>query len=102
MIGPNGAGKTSTMRMLIDPSAPDASQRPDRRETGDLGAPILRHVGVLIDGPALVEVWGPTALVAGPSPGVVTGRRRYLDQPVAGASGGCGARRLRHDLGTLT
>jgi len=54
LLGPNGAGKTSAMRMLVGLSRPDAGAvRIAGRPVG-LGVPVLRRVGVLIDGPAFV------------------------------------------------
>jgi ABC-type multidrug transport system ATPase subunit len=70
LLGPNGAGKTSTMRMLIGLSRPDAGTARIAGTPVRLGAPVLRHVGVLIDGPAFVPhlsgtanlklLWSPT------------------------------------------
>lgn len=54
LLGPNGAGKTSTMRMLVGLSRPDTGIAYLLGERVRLGAPVLRHVGVLIDGPAFV------------------------------------------------
>jgi ABC-type multidrug transport system ATPase subunit len=54
LLGPNGAGKTSTMRMLVGLSAPDAGRASILGEPVRLGSPVLRRVGVLIDGPAFV------------------------------------------------
>ncbi|QLQ36557.1 ABC transporter ATP-binding protein [Micromonospora robiginosa] len=54
LLGPNGAGKTSTMRMLLGLSRPDAGTASLAGKLVHLGAPVLRRVGVLIDGPALV------------------------------------------------
>ncbi|BCJ26808.1 ABC transporter ATP-binding protein [Actinocatenispora sera] len=54
LLGPNGAGKTSTMRMLLGLSTPDGGRARLLGEPVALGAPVLRRVGVLIDGPALV------------------------------------------------
>ncbi|SCE91767.1 ATP-binding cassette domain-containing protein [Micromonospora mirobrigensis] len=54
LLGPNGAGKTSTMRMLIGLCRPDAGTASIAGTPVHLGAPVLRHVGVVIDGPALV------------------------------------------------
>jgi ABC-2 type transport system ATP-binding protein len=54
LLGPNGAGKTSTMRMLVGLTVPDAGVVRIAGTAVSLGAPVLRQVGVLIDGPALV------------------------------------------------
>ncbi|GAA5194052.1 hypothetical protein GCM10023322_57500 [Rugosimonospora acidiphila] len=54
LLGPNGAGKTSTMRMLVGLSTPDTGTARLAGEAVSLGAPVLRRVGVLIDGPAFV------------------------------------------------
>lgn len=54
LLGPNGAGKTSTMRMLVGLSSPDTGTAEILGEPVALGAPVLRRVGVLIDGPAFV------------------------------------------------
>jgi ABC-type multidrug transport system ATPase subunit len=54
LLGPNGAGKTSTMRMLVGLSRPDAGTARIAGTPVQLGAPVLQHVGVLIDGPAFV------------------------------------------------
>jgi ABC-type multidrug transport system ATPase subunit len=54
LLGPNGAGKTSTMRMLVGLSTPDNGVARIAELPVSLGAPVLRRVGVLIDGPAFV------------------------------------------------
>jgi ABC-type multidrug transport system ATPase subunit len=54
LLGPNGAGKTSTMRVLVGLSRPDEGRVSILGEPVGLGAAVLRRVGVLIDGPALV------------------------------------------------
>jgi ABC-type multidrug transport system ATPase subunit len=54
LLGPNGAGKTSTMRMLAGLSTPDNGRARIGPETVTLAAPVLSHVGVVIDGPAFV------------------------------------------------
>jgi ABC-2 type transport system ATP-binding protein len=54
LLGPNGAGKTSTMRMAVGLATPDAGTVRIAETPVSLGAPVLRRVGVLIDGPALV------------------------------------------------
>jgi ABC-2 type transport system ATP-binding protein len=54
LLGPNGAGKTSAMRMLAGLSRPDEGSVHLLGEPVSLGARVLRHVGVLIDGPAFV------------------------------------------------
>jgi len=54
LLGPNGAGKTSTMRMLVGLSTPNTGTVRIGGEPVGLGAPVLRRVGVLIDGPAFV------------------------------------------------
>jgi ABC-type multidrug transport system ATPase subunit len=54
LLGPNGAGKTSTMRMLVGLSTPDTGTAHIAGDPVSLGAPVLRRVGVLIDGPAFV------------------------------------------------
>ncbi|WP_173097756.1 ABC transporter ATP-binding protein [Actinomadura verrucosospora] len=61
LLGPNGAGKTSTMRMLLGLSRPDAGTATILGERVGLGAPVLRRVGVLIDGPAFVPHLSGTA-----------------------------------------
>jgi ABC-type multidrug transport system ATPase subunit len=54
LLGPNGAGKTTTMRMLIGLATPDAGSVRIAQTPVSLGSPVLRRVGVLIDGPAFV------------------------------------------------
>ncbi len=54
LLGPNGAGKTSTMRMLVGLSRPDRGTATILGSSVGLGAPVLRRVGVLIDGPAFI------------------------------------------------
>jgi len=54
LLGPNGAGKTSTMRMLVGLSRPDTGSVRIAGVPVRLGAPVLRRVGVLIDGPAFI------------------------------------------------
>ena len=54
LLGPNGAGKTTTMRMLVGLSRPDSGVATVLGEPVALGAGVLRRVGVVIDGPALV------------------------------------------------
>jgi ABC-type multidrug transport system ATPase subunit len=54
LLGPNGAGKTSTMRMVVGLTTPDAGTVRIAETPVSLGAPVLRRVGVLIDGPAFV------------------------------------------------
>src|SRR4051794_13605529 len=54
LLGPNGAGKTSTMRMLVGLARPDAGSVRIAEQPVSLGAPVLRQVGVLIDGPAFI------------------------------------------------
>src|SRR5690348_16648686 len=54
LLGPNGAGKTSTMRILVGLSRADRGTARLLGEPAGLGAPLLRQVGVLIDGPAFV------------------------------------------------
>jgi ABC-type multidrug transport system ATPase subunit len=54
LLGPNGAGKTTTMRMLVGLTTPDSGAVRIAGQPMHLGAVVLRRVGVLIDGPALV------------------------------------------------
>ena len=54
LLGPNGAGKTSTMRMLVGLSSADSGGAQILGHPVRLGSDVLRRVGVLIDGPALV------------------------------------------------
>lgn len=61
LLGPNGAGKTSTIRMLVGLSRPDEGEARILGEPVRLGAPVLRRVGVLIDGPAFVPHLSGTA-----------------------------------------
>jgi ABC-2 type transport system ATP-binding protein len=61
LLGPNGAGKTSTMRMLVGLSTPDTGAARIAELPVSLGAPVLRRVGVLIDGPAFVPHLSGTA-----------------------------------------
>jgi ABC-type multidrug transport system ATPase subunit len=61
LLGPNGAGKTSTMRMLVGLTRPDAGIVRIAHAAVSLGAPVLRRVGVLIDGPAFVPHLSGTA-----------------------------------------
>ena len=61
LLGPNGAGKTSAIRMLVGLSRPDEGEARILGEPVRLGAPVLRRVGVLIDGPAFVPHLSGTA-----------------------------------------
>ncbi|MEU4222225.1 ATP-binding cassette domain-containing protein [Actinoplanes sp. NPDC026623] len=61
LLGPNGAGKTSAMRMLVGLSTPDSGTASIAGTPVRLGAPVLRRVGVLIDGPAFVPHLSGTA-----------------------------------------
>jgi ABC-type multidrug transport system ATPase subunit len=61
LLGPNGAGKTSTMRMLLGLAKADAGTVTIDDQPVRLGAPILRRVGALIDGPAFVPHLSGTA-----------------------------------------
>ena len=54
LLGPNGAGKTSTMRLLVGLSSLDAGSAWILGEPVGLGAGVLRRIGVVIDGPALI------------------------------------------------
>jgi ABC-type multidrug transport system ATPase subunit len=81
LLGPNGAGKTTTMRMLVGLARPDRGSATILGRATALAAEVLRHVGVLIDGPAFVphlsgrrnlqllwraggEAWPPPSLAA--------------------------------------
>jgi ABC-type multidrug transport system ATPase subunit len=61
LLGPNGAGKTSTMRMVVGLTTPDTGAVRIAETPVSLGAPVLRRVGVLIDGPAFVPHLSGTA-----------------------------------------
>jgi ABC-type multidrug transport system ATPase subunit len=61
LLGPNGAGKTTTMRMLVGLSRPDSGAVRLDGHAVALGAPVLRRVGVVIDGPAFVPHLSGTA-----------------------------------------
>jgi ABC-type multidrug transport system ATPase subunit len=102
LLGPNGAGKTSTMRMLVGLSAPDAGRASILGEPVRLGSPVLRRVGVLIDGPAFVPhlsgtrnlrlLWSATRR-AWPPPGLddaldLAGLGPAIDRKVKGYSMG--------------
>lgn len=54
LLGPNGAGKTTTLRMAVGLIRPDAGESRIRGQLVTPGAPVLRHVGTLIEGPGFV------------------------------------------------
>ncbi|WP_433466468.1 ATP-binding cassette domain-containing protein [Spirillospora sp. CA-128828] len=102
LLGPNGAGKTSTMRMLVGLSPPDAGRAQILGRPVALGAKVLGHVGVLIDGPAFVPhltgtgnlrlLWSATRR-AWPPPALsdaldLTGLGAAIDRKVKGYSTG--------------
>jgi ABC-2 type transport system ATP-binding protein len=102
LLGPNGAGKTSTMRMAVGLSIPDAGTVRIAEAPVSLGAPVLRRVGVLIDGPAFVPhltgaanlrlLW-TAARRAWPPPGLadaldLAGLGKAIDRKVKGYSMG--------------
>lgn len=51
LLGPNGAGKTTTLRMLVGLIAPSGGTVELLGERIRPGHPVLRHVGVLVEGP---------------------------------------------------
>jgi ABC-type proline/glycine betaine transport system ATPase subunit len=61
LLGPNGAGKITSIRMLVGLSTPDGGTVRIAETPMTLGAPVLRRVGVLIDGPAFVPHLSGTA-----------------------------------------
>jgi ABC-type multidrug transport system ATPase subunit len=102
LLGPNGAGKTSTLRMVVGLSTPDAGAVRIAETPVSLGAPVLRRVGVLIDGPAFVPhltgaanlrlLW-TAARRAWPPPGLadaldLAGLGKAIDRKVKGYSTG--------------
>lgn len=54
LLGPNGAGKTTTMRMLVGLIRPDAGSVRVLGQEVTPGAPVLRNVGALIEGPGFL------------------------------------------------
>ncbi len=102
LLGPNGAGKTSTIRMLLGLARPDHGAASVLGQRVHLGAPVLRRVGALIDGPAFVphlsglrnlklmcaagrQAWPPPALASALE---LAGLGDALDRKVKGYSMG--------------
>jgi ABC-2 type transport system ATP-binding protein len=54
LLGPNGAGKTTTMRMLVGLIRPTSGGVRILGQVVKPGAPVLRRVGVLVEGPGFV------------------------------------------------
>ncbi len=54
LLGPNGAGKTTTIRMLMGLIKPDAGTAYVLGQTIRPGAPVLRSVGALVEGPGFL------------------------------------------------
>ncbi|WP_432560204.1 alpha/beta fold hydrolase [Granulicoccus sp. GXG6511] len=54
LLGPNGAGKTTTLRMVLGLIRPDSGGAWVRGVPVLPGAPVLRRVGALVEGPGLL------------------------------------------------
>lgn len=54
LLGPNGAGKTTTLRMVLGLIRPDAGGAWVRGVPVTPGAPVLRRVGALVEGPGFL------------------------------------------------
>ncbi|MGN6301190.1 MAG: ABC transporter ATP-binding protein, partial [Angustibacter sp.] len=54
LLGPNGAGKTTTMRMVMGLIRPDSGTVHVLGQPVSAGAPVLRRVGALIEGPGFL------------------------------------------------
>src|SRR5690606_4396705 len=54
LLGPNGAGKTTTLRMVAGLVHPDAGEVHVMGEPVRPGAPVLRRVGMLVEGPGFL------------------------------------------------
>jgi len=54
LLGPNGAGKTTTLRMVAGLIHPDAGEIHVLGEPVRPGAPVLRRVGMLVEGPGFL------------------------------------------------
>ncbi|MDO5499363.1 MAG: alpha/beta fold hydrolase [Propionibacteriaceae bacterium] len=54
LLGPNGAGKTTTLRMVLGLVRPDAGGSWVRGVPVTPGAPVLRRVGALVEGPGFM------------------------------------------------
>ena len=54
LLGPNGAGKTTTLRMVLGLIAPDEGATWVRGQAVTPGAPVLRKVGALVEGPGFM------------------------------------------------
>jgi ABC-2 type transport system ATP-binding protein len=54
LLGPNGAGKTTTIRMLMGLIRPDAGTAYVLGQAVRPGAPVLRSVGALVEGPGFL------------------------------------------------
>ena len=54
LLGPNGAGKTTTIRMLMGLIKPDAGTAYVLGQPVRPGAPVLRSVGALVEGPGFL------------------------------------------------
>ena len=75
LLGPNGAGKTTTLRMVMGLIRPDAGTVHVLGQPVTAGAPVLRRVGALVEGPGflphlsgranLVSYWAATGNPAG-------------------------------------
>ncbi|MGV1007719.1 MAG: CocE/NonD family hydrolase [Dermatophilaceae bacterium] len=54
LLGPNGAGKTTTLRMVMGLIRPDAGTVHVLGQPVTAGAPVLRRVGALVEGPGFL------------------------------------------------
>jgi ABC-2 type transport system ATP-binding protein len=54
LLGPNGAGKSTTLRILSGTLPPDAGEVHVMGEPVRPGAPVLRRVGMLVEGPGFL------------------------------------------------
>ncbi|HYN28420.1 MAG TPA: alpha/beta fold hydrolase [Dermatophilaceae bacterium] len=54
LLGPNGAGKTTTIRVLLGLLRPDSGTVRVHGHPVEPGAPVLAHVGALVEGPGFL------------------------------------------------